>query len=340
MFLCYLCSMKLWDNIVSSWNNRRRNHVIRDGVFAYDYGANISKHKFGRTIYTLIVNQLIAIYNEVIWENKNVDTDLFRAWKSFVDIYGLSVLGQLYSKREGYVVIAWKHIADYLGGGYSFWVMQNSEYTTRTKDEETVIVPNDTNVQYYVLRSLLLEEFGISERTLADPFIRKLDNELNASSTISERLGTYVVMSPSADEHTAAMLSPQEKDELEKELQEKYGSLSHQKQIMLLPRGMQSQIVNLAGADQKTTEKVLLDVKVLADLVGVPANQIAIIEASSSKALSNGTELREGDLTKYRNFRKLLNQTFFRMATDIGLNVDYRIENEPKTTQGQTIENL
>jgi hypothetical protein len=62
----------------------------------------------------------------------------------------------------------------------------------------------------------------------------------------------------------------------------------------------------------------------------VPANQVGIIDANSSKSFANGSELREGDITKYRNFRRLLSFTFYQMAEDLGLQVDYIIENEPK----------
>ena len=77
-------------------------------------------------------------------------------------------------------------------------------------------------------------------------------------------------------------------------------------------------------------------VKIICDRIKVPANQVALINASSG--FSNGTELREGEIAKYRSFRRFLNATLYDFAAEIGLQVDYTIENEPLTNQGQQIE--
>ena len=144
-------------------------------------------------------------------------------------------------------------------------------------------------------------------------------------------------MSPTAD-NFGGELTETEKDELEKQLQKEYGMLSKQKQIMVMPRPMNSQVISLAAIDTKMKDKLNAAVLAIADRIKVPANQIALIDANSSKALSNGSELREGDTAKYRSFRRLLNSTFYDMATELGLRVDYTIENEPQTIQGQKIE--
>jgi hypothetical protein len=101
---------------------------------------------------------------------------------------------------------------------------------------------------------------------------------------------------------------------------------------------MDTEVVSLANVDIRMNDKARLAILAIADRLKVPANQIGIIDANSSKTLSNGTELREGDLAKYRSFRRLLNATFYDMATELGMQVNYTLENEPKTVQGQTIE--
>ena len=67
----------------------------------------------------------------------------------------------------------------------------------------------------------------------------------------------------------------------------------------------------------------------LCDRIKVPANQVAIIDANSSKALSNGSELREGDKSKYKSFRRLFERTFWQMAYDMGIEIQYTIKGEP-----------
>ena len=238
--------------------------------------------------------------------------------------------------REGSAVIGWKKIGD----GFRFWQMSKDEYTLTTKEDETIVKPHDKDANYYVLKSPTYEAIGKSDKLLCAPYIKYLDNILNGSSTIASRLGTFVIGSPTTPNNApaAVVLSKQQKDELEKQIQNEYGSLSRQKQVMLLPNGMQWQVINLAGLDNKTAEKARLAILAICDRVKVPANQVAIIDANSSKSLSNGTELREGDMAKYRSFRRLLNATLYDFAVEIGLSVDYRIENEPKSVQGQTIE--
>ena len=74
------------------------------------------------------------------------------------------------------------------------------------------------------------------------------------------------------------------------------------------------------------------------DRVKVPANQVAIIDANSSKTLSNGTELREGDYNKYQSFERLLNHTFVRLAEEMGMDLTYTIYNKPLRNGNQTSE--
>ena len=107
---------------------------------------------------------------------------------------------------------------------------------------------------------------------------------------------------------------------------------------MVLPRPMKSQVISLAAIDMRLMDKVKSAVLAIADRLKVPANQIALIDGGQAKSFANGSEYREGDLAKYRAFRRLLNSTLYDMAVELGMKVNYTIENEPKTVQGQTIE--
>ena len=89
--------------------------------------------------------------------------------------------------------------------------------------------------------------------------------------------------------------------------------------------------VNLAGLDAKTIDKARFAVSAICDRFKVPSNQVSIIESTVGGAsLSNGGEIREGDLLKYKSFERLLNKTFIKMAKDIDLTIDYEIYNKPK----------
>jgi hypothetical protein len=210
----------------------------------------------------------------------------------------------------------------------------------RHSDGVQIVRPKDETLQYYVLKSPTFEQTGESDEHLCSPFIKYIDNALNASNTICERLGTFVIVSPKtpASAPMLTALNEKQKKDMEQALQTEYGALRKQNQVMLLPNEVATNVVNLAGLDLKTNERVRTAILAICDRIKVPANQVAVIDANSSKSLSNGTELREGDLAKYRSFRRLLNATLWDMATELGLSVDYTIENEPKTVQGQSIE--
>jgi hypothetical protein len=108
---------------------------------------------------------------------------------------------------------------------------------------------------------------------------------------------------------------------------------------MLLPREMSWQTINLAGLDLKMQEKVKTAILAIVDRIKIPANQVAIIDAQSSKALANGGEIREGDKLKYKTFRRLFERTFVDMSTYYGLSIQYVIDGEPIGESGEVVAN-
>jgi hypothetical protein len=92
---------------------------------------------------------------------------------------------------------------------------------------------------------------------------------------------------------------------------------------------MKFQTISLTNIDNRLTERVRMAVELIADRVKVPASQIAVIDATAGKSLSNGGEVHEGDRLKYKSFERLLNKTFVNMAETIGLAVTYSIYNKP-----------
>ena len=160
---------------------------------------------------------------------------------------------------------------------------------------------------------------------------------MNGSATVSKRLGAVVVASPKNlnNAPTAVVLSDEQKKKLEKDMREDYGALNKQSNLMILPREMTWQTINLAGLDLKMQEKVKTAILAIVDRIKIPANQVAIIDAQSSKQLANGGEIREGDKLKYKTFKRLFERTFVDMATYYGLKISYEVDGEPVGESGE-----
>lgn len=255
----------------------------------------------------------------------------FTAFKVFVYAWGKSVLQRLYD--DGFVVIGYDDTF------YKFWMMDESEYRRVTVDGVTTIEVKDERVRKYVMKSATWVMYGKSDKEMCKGFLDFLDDVLNGSATVSKRLGAVVIASPKnlTNAPTATVLTKEQKKEIEKEMREDYGALSHQSNMMLLPREMSWQTINLAGLDLKMQEKTKTAILAIVDRVKVPANQVAIIDAQSNKSLANGGEIREGDKLKYKSFRRLFERTFADMARDYGLQITYVIDGEPVGENGEII---
>ena len=316
--------MKITDRI-SQFRDRffRRWETVRTVVFGW---GDISCHPYGDTIFRNIVELLTDLTNDVEWINTKRTGNLrFAEFKVFFERDGQLALWRVYKK--GYAVIGVKD-----GDSPRFRLFNENEWRKeRAADNVERIVSKVDGWKCYVMQSETFREEGKSDYELCKPFVTFLDNVFNASNTTTERLGTFIVASPSTPTGypTPVTLSKDDKKDLEKEVEEQYGALRKQRQMMILPRGMNFQVVGMDGIDRKLTEKVRTNVLAICDRVKVPANQVAIIDANSSKTLSNGTELREGDYNKYQSFERLLNHTFVRLADEMGMSLTYTIYNKP-----------
>lgn len=301
----------------------RRWEVVKSYVFGW---GEIGCQPYGDVIFRNIVELLTDLTNDVEWVNVDQRGNLrFAEFKVFFERDGRTALWRTY--RKGYAVIGVKDDE----ANPRFRLLDENEYYTNDTGGFRVFHAKAEGWRCYVMQSDAYHEDGKSDYDLCRPFVKFLDNVLNASNTSTERMGAFVVASPETPTgyNTPVVLNKEQKQQLEKEVEKEYGSLSKQRQIMLLPRGMKFQTVSLEGIDRKLTEKVRLSVLAICDRIKVPANQVAIIDASSSKTLANGTELREGDFNKYQSFERLLNHTFVRLAAEMGMNVTYTIYNKP-----------
>lgn len=320
-------SMKIFDAIrkffssgeVLTWNNL--------GTYLRDW--TVTKYKFSTLIWYNICDLLTDLIEDVELMDKSGSAPLsasgvkFATFRAFMYAWGKTVLQQLFD--EGFVVVGYDQMS------VRFWIMQPNEYIKVTEGDVTIPKPKDENVRICVLKSSTYVIYQRSDRELCRGFLSFLDDVLNGSATVSKRLGAVVVASPKNlnSAPTATVLTDEQKKKLEEGMQRDYGALSNQNNIMLLPREMSWQVINLAGLDLKMQEKAKTAILAIVDRIKVPANQVAIIDAQSSKSLANGGEIREGDKLKYKSFRRLFERTFADMARYYGLSIDYKIDGEP-----------
>lgn len=300
---------------------RPKASIVSEGGY-YKGWQMEERRAFGRLVWANAVELLTDLCNDVTFVSAGRNKpSVFAEFKMFFATYAEQVMHRYYNR--GYAVIGYT--------GSAFVLLNDDDYKQERTGGVVRFVANNPNVEVYVMRSPIFCELEISDKEAARPALELIDNAMNASNTCSARLGTLVVASPQTPNSvpTPMVLTDEQKDKLEKDLQKEYGSLSSQKQIMILKRGMQFQVVNLAGIDARTMEKVKMGVSMIADRLKIPANQIAMLDANSAKTLANGSELREGDFNKYQTFERLLNRTFMQLARECGLNIDYTIYNKP-----------
>ena len=290
------------------------------------------RHKFSELIWYNICDLLTDLIEDVKLTNENSsDLAKFVAFKVFVYTHGKQVLQRLFD--EGYVVLGYNPKVQI------FWQMRESEYTKISENDVTIIKPKDENVQAYVMKSSTFVTYAKSDRSICKGFLDFLDDVLNASATVSKRLGAVVVACPKNlnNAPTATVLTEEQKKQMEKAIREDYGALSSQSNVMILPREMNWQVINLAGLELRMQEKVKTAILGIVDRIKIPANQVAIIDAQGSKQLANGSEIREGDKLKYKTFRRLFERTFADMARFYGILISYTIDGEPIGESGQVV---
>lgn len=309
----------------------RAGEVLFYNRFASFFGGfGCTQYSFAPLIWYNICDLLTDLIEDVKIENARVNERplsdegmKFAAFKLFVYTWGKTVLQRLFD--EGFVVIG------YNPKTARFWQMQSTEYRELSTKDATIVEPINSDVVLYVMKSATFVSFGKSDKAICKGFLDFLDDVFNGSATVSKRLGAVVVASPKnlTNAPTATVLTDEQKKKLEKDMREDYGALSRQSNFMLLPREMSWQTINLAGLDLKMQEKAKTAILAIVDRIKIPANQVAIIDAQSSKSLANGSEIREGDKLKYKTFRRLFERTFADMAVYYGLKITYVIDGEP-----------
>ena len=287
---------------------------------------------FGELVFQNVVEMLTDLNNDVTWVNNTERNAMtFAEFKRFFNDEGEAALWRVY--RYGFAVIGykWDKDSDPNRKLTAIRLLDKEEWRKVQFQGDTFIRPVDPLWHCYVMKSPTYRVKAVGDWDICRPAIELIDNTLNATNTSVKKMGAFVVASPetAAGAPTPAKLSPEDKKDMETEMSKEYGLLSKQRQIMLLPRGMNFQTISLTNIDNKLTERVRMAVELIADRLKVPASQIAVIDASAGKSLANGGEVHEGDRLKYKTYERLLNKTFVMLATSLGLNVTYTIYNKP-----------
>ena len=319
--------MKIADYIRKMFRRNDGNVLFNTSTGFYG-GFQCTNYPFARLIFANICDLLTDLANDVTLTRKSGDIMNFAHFSAFFEQYGKYVLTRIFD--QGFVVIARDK-----GGMYG--ILNPEEYTTQTRGNEMVVEPLEPSLkdEVYVMQSQTFRLYAMSDKMMCKPAMKMLDAILNSATTISERLGAFIIGTPATPSSSpiAGVLNEKQKKELEENLEKTYGSKDTQRQIMILPNDMKFQTINLSGLDIKMQDKVKTAILMICDRIQVPANQVAIIDAMSSKSFANGTEMREGDFNKYQSFERLLNETFIAMAKNYGLSLDYTIYNKPVRQQ-------
>ena len=313
-------------NSIAKWVLGGYSYIGKSNGKTYINDFSEIRHEFAQVLFMNIVELITELTNDVTFTLLRGDQMRFAEFKLFFEIYGQEALNKLFNK--GFAVIAYKESG--------FDLLEYDDYTTDSKNKVLITNPNFAKAEIYVLKSDTFRMNGKSDRQFLGGFLTYLDNVMNASNTTTARLGSLIMASPKQASSLPVMatLEKSEKDDIEKEISEEYGGLKKQKQILIWKQSMEFTTINLAGLDRETINKAKFAVTAICDRLKIPANQVALIDATtSSNSLSNGGQYREGDLLKYKTFERLLNKTFVRMATELDLIVDYAIYNKPQSDE-------
>ena len=301
-------------------------------------GGNIREKylPFADVVFLNACQLVTDIMNDVTLLYKNGDRAKFEALEKFFALKGQLVCDMLY--HDGMVVIGHTQAGEQYTQHY-FHLCRPNEYRRNDNDGVITFTSMVEGMDVYVMRSPTMELLGVSDRESLHPWLTYLDNVMNASNTCQARLGSVVFATPKTPSGASAPIPLMSEDikDLEQQLQKDYGALAEQNQICILGEDLNFTTISLAAIDQKTTEKARFAILAIADKIHIPANQVAIIDANGSKALSTGNELREGDFARYQTAERLLWATWIRFAEDMGLSVDYTIYNKPQRQDNGTI---
>ena len=320
------------NNFINRTTSRLRNYFISLKPLNYiparkspkSYDINIGSLDFATVIFENVCDLLVDLVSDTTLELKSGNPKTFKAFSDFFYRDGKRTLVDIFV--NGYVVIG------YVNG--KFKILDTDEYYKKTDGKKLEFTHRDSSWQgeIIVFEGEHHRIYQMSHLERLKPFMQLLNNVLNASNTVTKKLGVSVFATPRtvSGMNTIRKLLPREIEELEKSTEKSYGALDTQKIIHFLSDDLRFEIINLAGQNLGLNEKMRIAILAIADKIKCPANQIGLIDANTSKAFANGTEMKEGDFQKYQAFERLLISTFVELAKMLQIDITYNIYNKPK----------
>jgi len=288
------------------------------------YDIDIGSLDFATIVFENACDLLVDLVSDTSLILKSGNPAAFKAFSDFFYRDGKRTLVDIFA--NGYVVIG------YLNG--RFEILSTDDYFKKTDGKKLEFVHRNPHWQgeIIVFEGEHHRIYGMSHYEKLKPFLEMLNNVLNASNTITKKLGVTIFATPRtvSGMNTVQKLLPSEIEKLEKSVEKNYGALDTQKIIHFLSDDLKFEIINLAGQNLGLNEKMRVATLAIADKIKIPANQIGLIDANTSKAFANGSEIKEGDFQKYQSFERLLVSTFVELAKMLQIDITYEIYNKPK----------
>lgn len=288
------------------------------------YDINIGNLDFAKVVFENVCDILVDLVSDTTLELKSGNAVTFQAFNKFFNRDGKRAMIDIF--KNGYIVIGYDNGV--------FTLLNSGEYRKSTDGKKLEFKHTDPNWQgeIIVFEGEHHRIYDMSHLEKLKPFLEMLNNILNASNTVTKKLGVAIFATPRtvSGMNTVQKLLPNEIKELEKSTEKNYGALDTQKIIHFLSDDLRFEVINLAGQNLGLEEKLKVATLAIADKIKVPANQISLIDANTPKAFANGSEISEGDFQKYQSFERLLISTFVQLATMLQIDISYVIENKPK----------
>lgn len=302
---------------------RPLNYIpVRKNERSYD--INIGNLDFAKVVFENVCDILVDLVSDTTLTLKSGNAKTFQAFNKFFNRDGKRAMIDIF--RNGYIVIGYKD--------KNFSLLSADDYYKVTNGKRLEFKHFDPNWggEIIVFEGEHHRIYDMSHLEKLKPFLEMLNNVLNASNTVTKKLGVSIFATPRtvSGMNTAQKLLPKEIQELEKSTEKNYGALDTQKIIHFLSDDLRIEVINLAGQNLGLDEKLKVAVLAIADKIKCPANQISLIDANTSKAFANGSEIMEGDFQKYQSFERLLVSTFIELGKMLQIDVDYVIYNKPK----------
>lgn len=313
-------------NKLSSFFFRTKNYIRRSYQHVkFDIGCI----DFAIVIFENCCELLTDLVSDTTLVLKSGNNEAFRMLNRFFEKQGKKFMLRIF--QTGYVVMSYDNGI--------LTILDTCDYVTTVKCNKTYYhhINPAFKGKIIVFEGEHYAIYGQSHYGKLKPFMEMLNNILNASNTITKKLGVAVFATPNTPSgaNTVSRFNPTNKANLEKEIQKDYGALDFQSIINILSEDLNFQTINLSGQDIRLSEKLKTAVLAISDRIKIPANQIGLIDAQGSKAFANGSEMREGDIQKYRSYERLLDSTFVEFAKEFNLDITYNIYQKPELSINQ-----